>query len=81
MDKPENNEENRGACICPHCPLYTSCNDGKGEKFFCGSDESACTMDSTENCICPGCAVFDEYELEFGYFCLNAIEEKGRDEE
>jgi enoyl-CoA hydratase/carnithine racemase len=54
---------------------------GQGEKFFCGSDESACTMDSTENCICPGCAVFDEYELEFGYFCLNAIEEKGRDEE
>jgi hypothetical protein len=73
MKKPENIDDNKNACICPNCPLFTDCNTGKNEKFFCGEKKSECPMDSKKMCICGGCAVFDKYDLTGGYFCINEI--------
>lgn len=73
MQKPKDNEENRGKCICPSCPLYSTCNDQKHEKFFCGTHKSACQMDRRKLCICGACFVYNENDLTGGYFCINEI--------
>ena len=75
MKKPDNTPENKDACLCPSCPLFSSCNGEKGEKFFCGTQKSECFMDSRKMCICGGCAVFNKYDLSGGYFCINPITE------
>ena len=75
MKKPDNAAANSDACICPNCPLYTTCNGEKKEKFFCGTKKSACTMDPSKMCICGGCAVYDRYDLTGGYFCINEIKD------
>jgi hypothetical protein len=73
MNKPEDIDKNRNACICSNCPLFSECNSANGEIFFCGAQKSRCAIDASKMCICGGCAVYDEYDLSGGYFCINEI--------
>jgi len=71
--KPQNTEENKEQCLCPQCYLYTECNKGKGESFFCGETKSECAMDAKKLCICGRCPVYIKNSLEGGYLCINEL--------
>jgi hypothetical protein len=61
-------------CICPKCPSWVECGEKGG---FCFPDigKSSCITDE-KGCICPGCPVVDEMELEHDYYCTRGSEKE-----
>ena len=65
-----NTKENAGKCSCPRCPSYDECMAGKTEALYCGRDTTSCSV-KTNGCICAGCPVYSENNLNSGYYCIN----------
>ena len=64
--KVPNTEANGKKCICGGCPSYLGANEG----FFCSSGKSKKKYEQ-KGCICGQCALWKEYKLNGGYFCIN----------
>ncbi len=62
----EDNSKNNDICrkFCGDCPSYPK----SGELLFCAKGKSAKTI-AKNGCLCPGCDVFEKYNLDFTYFC------------
>ncbi|GEM_PF-83952 len=59
-------EENRKLCLCARCPSYPHlC---RGEKLYCALGSTSCDI-SARGCICPDCAIYEQYSLKGIYFC------------
>ncbi len=58
--------ENASKCICSSCPTYIEGDKG----FFCALDKSD-KNPQQHGCYCSDCALWGEYELSKGYFCIN----------
>lgn len=71
MPAVEKNESNLKKCLCPGCPSYNSCAEGKGEALYCAQQigKSACEY-QMNGCLCGGCPVHEENDLKDGYFCI-----------
>ncbi|NLE73561.1 MAG: DUF2769 domain-containing protein [Actinobacteria bacterium] len=59
-DTPENMQR----CICADCPSYP----GEGG-FYCAKGKSALPVTEV-GCTCGDCAVFKDYGLQDGYYCV-----------
>jgi hypothetical protein len=72
MAKVIKNSVNEKKCICPNCPSYNSCAEGKKEVLYCADEvgKSACEY-KMNGCICGGCPVYSENNLKEGYYCIN----------
>jgi hypothetical protein len=64
------NDANKGLCMCPTCPSFDSCMRGAGELLYCGSGKSSCEV-GANGCLCPDCAVHENYALKHNYFCIS----------
>jgi hypothetical protein len=69
MSKVENSEANTKKCACPRCPTYDECAKEKREVLYCAKGKSACTLPN-KGCICAACPLWEQYELEKGFFCF-----------
>jgi hypothetical protein len=72
MAKVEKSEINLKKCFCPNCPSYNECAKGKMEKLYCAGEvgKSVCEY-KMNGCLCGGCPVHAENNLQAGYYCLN----------
>ena len=64
MEVP-NQPENASKCICGTCPSYIDGDTG----FFCSLGESKNDV-VKKGCVCSDCALWTEFELSNGYFCV-----------
>lgn len=64
--KVTNTDENSRKCICRDCPSYIEDQD---EGFFCSIGKSSEQYEK-KGCICGKCALWDEYKLSSGYYCV-----------
>lgn len=72
MSKVERNQINIEKCVCADCSSYNECAKNNNKKLFCANDPSNISCDFEPNgCICGGCIVHDEYNLDSGYYCIN----------
>lgn len=67
--RPEVTDANKSKCLCPTCPTYNSCMRDNGEGMFCGNGNTECDP-KQQGCMCADCAVFAQYNLSGGYFCV-----------
>lgn len=72
MVKIENNKENLMKCICANCPSYNGCMKGEMQGLFCARERTSCGF-VKKGCICGGCILTEEYQLDKGYYCNNAV--------
>jgi hypothetical protein len=63
----EDTQENEKICkiYCGDCPSYPK---DSGEWLYCARGKSD-TPISREGCLCPGCDIFEKYDLSTTYFC------------
>jgi hypothetical protein len=63
MAKVPDTPENMAKCLCGGCPSYPAAG-----AVFCakGKSDSAVTK---RGCVCPDCALFNDYSLVDGYYC------------
>lgn len=61
-------EELQAQCICAMCPSFKDCGEPIG---YClpGVATSTC-IKSELGCVCPGCPVYDQLELDSDYYCI-----------
>ena len=57
-------EENVARCECGGCPSYPG-----GGGLFCARGKSD-TTPATRGCLCANCAIYKQYSLLGGYYCL-----------
>jgi len=69
--KVQDTNENSRKCICGDCPSYL---EGKDEGFFCSMGKSS-EQYGKKGCICGKCALWKDYGLSKGYFCINGAAE------
>jgi hypothetical protein len=62
----EDSVDNENICknYCGSCPSYPK----SGEWFFCARKKSAKSAER-EGCLCPGCDVYEKYNLSSMYYC------------
>lgn len=72
MPKVEKNEANLSKCFCPNCPSYNECAKGKTERLYCAGEigKSSCEY-KMNGCLCGGCPVHAENNLQAGYYCIH----------
>lgn len=70
MSRVENNEANMKKCSCPRCPTHDECAKKGGEALYCAKGKTACVFQD-KGCICAACPLWEQYDLEKGYFCFN----------
>lgn len=68
----ERKEKALDLCICPDCPSYV---EGDAPVAYCfptigASDE----ITEEKGCLCAGCPVFEENDLQNGYYCTRGSE-------
>jgi len=68
--KPENNGQNETRCICPSCRVKTTCHADQKEVLFCARAKSDGAMNTSQTCICAMCPVYNDNDLNGGYFCV-----------
>ena len=56
-------QENTARCNCGKCPSYPGEN-----ALFCARGKSA-TRVAMQGCLCAGCEVYKQYDLEGSYYC------------
>jgi hypothetical protein len=63
----EDNPENVKICleICGNCPSFPKI---EGEALYCARGKSKSEIER-QGCICPGCDVYEKYDLSGTYFC------------
>jgi len=66
--KPEDNEKNAGACLCPGCPTYNDCMRDKKSRLFCSRGKTDCKP-SANGCLCGECQVWAANDLSSFYYC------------
>jgi aldose sugar dehydrogenase len=66
--RPDNTDENAEGCLCPGCPTYNECMQGKSERLFCSRGATDCGPEP-HGCICGECPVWASYGLGSYYFC------------
>ena len=69
------NLTNLQRCRCMTCPVFqnSQCVMQKVEGIYCSQavDKSQCTdLNGNLACVCPTCAVWQEYGLQTNYFCI-----------
>jgi len=66
-----------GMCICKSCPTYVEGADPVG---YClpsiGRNEK---ITEEDQCICPGCPVFDDMNLTKTFFCTRGSEKEQKE--
>jgi hypothetical protein len=69
----EDNEENMKICkqYCGDCPSYPQ---GTDEWLFCAKGKCSKSIER-QGCICPGCDVYEKYDLSTTYYCDVGAEE------
>lgn len=61
-------------CICRSCPTYVEGADPIGYCFpTIGKNEK---IKEEDQCICPGCPVFEEMNLTKSFFCTRSSEKE-----
>lgn len=70
-------EKYRSMCSCPPCPTYQQCAKERDELAFCISQKSSCITEM-KVCLCPGCPVHKELNLQFMYYCIRGDEAEQR---
>lgn len=80
MPKVEKNEANMHKCFCPNCPSYNECAKEKTERLYCAGEigKSSCKY-KMNGCICGGCPVHRENNLQAGYYCINGSADEADD--
>jgi hypothetical protein len=77
-DTPENMEICKK--FCGPCPTFrpNKLNESPPMALFCARGASTNPKDEIVDygCNCPGCSVFQKYELEGGWFCTYGTEGK-----
>lgn len=68
--KVPDNQELSGQCICGQCPSYP----GKEPWLYCARGKSPQTVNQ-QGCLCPGCPVQQQYDLDHLYYCVNGAAE------
>ncbi|MCX6745886.1 MAG: DUF2769 domain-containing protein [Candidatus Parcubacteria bacterium] len=66
----QDTHENSEMCNCPNCPSHNDCMKDKGEVLYCARGKSSCEVKS-KGCVCPGCQVYKENNLNSAYYCLS----------
>lgn len=61
----DDNPQNRSACHCPGCPSKP---EDEHLGLYCAHGLSP-VKGPTTGCLCPDCRVYQEHELQEGYFC------------
>jgi len=63
----DNTEDNFKICMdfCGNCPSYPKI---PGEALYCARGKSTSEIDR-QGCLCPGCSVYEKYNLFGTYFC------------
>jgi len=76
MSKVPNTQENEVKCVCLKCPTWLSngCPKEKNELLYCAKGETVCEL-TEYGCLCGACPVYEEYNLDGGYFCLRSAAE------
>lgn len=74
-EKMKEMEENvKTMCICRSCPTYVAGADPIGYCFpTIGKNEK---IEKEDQCICPGCPVFEEQSLTKTFFCTRGSEKE-----
>jgi len=67
-------EIEKGKCICPKCPTYTTCAKNAKELLFCATGKSFMCISEEKSCNCPTCPVTPEYGMKYKKFCLRGSE-------
>ena len=80
MSKVDDTKENVEICKknCGTCPTHKANNlsDASPGVLFCARGKSDKEEITDEGCNCPQCAVFKEYNLSGGWFCIYGVEGK-----
>ena len=71
-------EARKVSCICPTCPTYNDCANGRNELLYCVLGKSPECISEEVDCVCPGCPVTDEMGLEHTFFCTRGSEKEQR---
>lgn len=53
-------------CICAECPSFVDCEEPIA---YCVVGVSKC-IKTEQGCICPGCPVYEELQLDSYYYCI-----------
>ncbi|MFA6228467.1 MAG: DUF2769 domain-containing protein [Patescibacteria group bacterium] len=67
-------EANSGRCVCGQCPSYSDCLRDRAEGLFCASGKATCEIKKS-GCLCGGCPIATEYNLNGGYWCIEGVAE------
>ena len=69
----EDNTKNEEICkqFCGDCPSYPS---ESNEWLFCARGKCSKSIER-EGCLCPGCDLFEKYQLTTTYYCDVGAEE------
>lgn len=59
-------------CICQVCPSFVEGDKSVGYCFTLIGASSVITV--KQGCICGDCPVKNEYQLRYGYFCIDGSE-------
>jgi len=62
-----NTDENFKICLefCGNCPSFPKV---PGEALYCARGKSKIEIDR-QGCLCPGCGIYEKYDLFGTYFC------------
>lgn len=66
-------EKEKESCICKDCSTYDSCMQGIMEGLYCALGKSPCVVHEQE-CICPGCPLYEEYGMTYNKYCIKGSE-------
>jgi len=71
--KVEDTQENFKICleICGNCPSYPKI---AGEGLYCARGKSKIEIER-QGCLCPGCKVYEKYDILGTYFCAEGAME------
>lgn len=64
-------------CICQSCPTYVEGADPVGYCFPTIGKNDKITME--DQCVCPGCPVFEEMNLTKTFFCTRGSEREQKE--
>ena len=71
--KVADTEENRGKCICKHCPTFkdNKLADYPPKALFCARGRSKIPSEiKAINCYCLGCEIFIKHGLVISHLCV-----------
>jgi hypothetical protein len=66
-----------GMCICRSCPTYVEGADPVGYCFPAIGKNDKITAE--DQCICPGCPVFEELSLTKTFYCTRGSEKEQKE--